>query len=310
MFNHGKRLRLNYGSLITNQWYSTLNMNVRSSVLERCSMTAASILAAFLPPPLPNLPIIWQPVAITTLSANEDNMLAASAPCPKYSQLFNNFITNPPPEIQAFLQENFNFYNNLTQLSGMSVHNVMDAFTLYNIIEVQRDNGLPIPPWGAQLLNYAKPFYLAGFNIFTQTDYMKKAQFGALITDIVGNFQRIAAGNQTYKRNILQYSGHDTTILGMTRLLNIKDQVPGITGYGATLTLELLYSKSVGYQVIANYWKSATTLKPTNLNFPNCKSPCSLVRFIAAYSSFMIVPPETFASICALSGSRLGAEYD
>lgn len=177
-----------------------------------------------------------------------------------------------------------------------TVSNTMHAMQLYNILSVQRDNNLTLATWAKDFLSDGKELYLNLFNLFTETEFMKKAYVGALLTDIVSNFNALANGSTTVK--IYQYSAHDTTVLGMIRLFNLSDQIPGIPGFGATLSLELKYTNGE-YNVEAYYWDNCNVVSPQLLNFPDCPESCTLDKFNEAYNKFMIIPPETYESMCA-----------
>lgn len=75
LFNMGKHLRQRYRRLLPeNGLYSQENMRVLSSYVERCLMSAESLLAGLMPPsPSENLlPIAWQPVAVNAIPPDTD----------------------------------------------------------------------------------------------------------------------------------------------------------------------------------------------------------------------------------------------
>lgn len=77
MFTLGKHLRQKYFHLLPRDGlYSKDNMQIISSAEDRCITSVESFLASFMPPPpLKNpLEIAWQPVAITTIPAERDNV--------------------------------------------------------------------------------------------------------------------------------------------------------------------------------------------------------------------------------------------
>lgn len=77
LYNLGKSLRKRYNQLIPSTGiYSSDFMNVQSSATERCSMSAQSLMAGFLPPvgESHSLPIPWQPIAITSVARSQDRV--------------------------------------------------------------------------------------------------------------------------------------------------------------------------------------------------------------------------------------------
>lgn len=77
MFTLGKHLRERYRRLLPRDGlYSKENMEIISSSEDRCVVSVESLLASFLKPPVKTNPleIAWQPVAITTIPADRDNV--------------------------------------------------------------------------------------------------------------------------------------------------------------------------------------------------------------------------------------------
>lgn len=75
LYNVGRHLRLKYKSLLpTDTYYTQENLHVLNSALERCLMSAESLLTGLMPPDECDnlLPLPWQPVPVNSILLNQD----------------------------------------------------------------------------------------------------------------------------------------------------------------------------------------------------------------------------------------------
>lgn len=89
----GKHLRSRYIKLLpADGYYSKENMRVQSSHLERCLMSAQSLLAGLVQTGSTNLlPIPWQPVAVNMIPVDKDYVRNFEIKCSE--KLYNNHFT-------------------------------------------------------------------------------------------------------------------------------------------------------------------------------------------------------------------------
>ncbi|XP_055591552.1 lysosomal acid phosphatase-like [Uranotaenia lowii] len=158
-FELGQNLRKRYGSLLpSNGFYSTQNVYAVSSSVERCIMSAQSILAAFLRPESDTLdiPIRWQPTPIVTIPAKDDYILQQSRSCNKFNQEYGRFMMSPTPEFQPLNNEFISQYDYLSKHAGYTVNSWMTALGVYDALIVENQNGLALPGWSNSLSGYSR----------------------------------------------------------------------------------------------------------------------------------------------------------
>lgn len=77
MYTLGRALRRRYIKLLpADGVYTPERMHVMSSAVERAQISAQSLLAGFMPPPIDRnaLPISWQPIPIYAIPQKSDNV--------------------------------------------------------------------------------------------------------------------------------------------------------------------------------------------------------------------------------------------
>lgn len=305
MYYHGQRLGKRYGTLVKNGGlYSAENINVISSALERSIMSGLSLEAGLLYAVNHNLPISWQPVPITTLSEDEDNMINPTKACPKYTQQFQYYLDNPPEDVLEFLAARPGFYETWTEKSGSIINNTEAFNLLYDCIKTEKDLGLNIPIWANDMLIEGLWLYQRDFELWTETKFMKKAQYGALINDILNKFLGVQNGTDT--RQIFHYSGHDSTVLGLSYIIGVSEQITKTPDYGATISLELHFdSVENSYNVRPFYWENANTKLPKELYLPKCgHNNCTLNQFYDLVKEYLIDSRNTFNEICKVTDNN------
>lgn len=121
--------------------------------------------------------------------------------------------------------------------------NVVQTIHLDDTLLVEESNNLELPEWTTKV--YPEMLHAArvrAFNLFTETDYMKRIRGGPLITDIYQ--QMLQKQNGTLTRNFSIYSAHDSTISNVMRALNVDDKNASTPDYGATMAFELHCGRS------------------------------------------------------------------
>lgn len=246
MYNLGKNLRTRYYRLQPpSGFYSKDDMYVLSSAAERCLMSAQSFLAGFLPP-LENrnlLPIQWQPVAINSFPRDRDYLMAQKKSCPKYDATLKKMYELPPKELKELNERNAALYKSLSKNTGLNITNVQDVELLYNILEIERINGLTLPDWTEDVFpEKMLPLAERNLALITETPFMKKIKGGAIVTEIVDNMIKKRAHTLKPERSIFIYSGHDVTLVNLMRALTVLNQTSAKPDYGATFVFELHHS--------------------------------------------------------------------
>lgn len=114
---------------------------------------------------------------------------------------------------------------------------VLDVWALWDTLIIQRDNNLTLPAWtGAVFPDQMRVMAELGLSLGFQTQSMRLQRGGPLVSRIVGQMRDKQNGSS---RSLYIYSAHDSTLLSVSRLLNLTDQTSGVPDYGATLAFEL-----------------------------------------------------------------------
>lgn len=110
---------------------------------------------------------------------------------------------------------------------------------MWDILSVEKIHNLTLPAWTDPVFP-ARLGIMAelGFSIRSLTPYMRLVKGGPLVKKIFD--QMLEKHNEkSLSRSIYIYSGHDTTLLSVIKLLNLTNQSTSIPEYGATLVFEL-----------------------------------------------------------------------
>uniref|UniRef100_A0A1L8DYX7 Putative lysosomal & prostatic acid phosphatase n=1 Tax=Nyssomyia neivai TaxID=330878 RepID=A0A1L8DYX7_9DIPT len=292
MYNLGKNLHMRYYRLLPpNGLYSKDDIFIGSSAAERCTMSAQSFMAGFMPPLESRnpLPIPWQPVAIHAPPRNQDYLYAQKKPCRKYDEMLNKFYVNPPPDVVEMNEKYAGMYRMLTKETGMNVTNIGHVELLYNTLSIERSAGLTLPDWTESVFP-DKMVTLAERNLalITETPFMKKIKGGSIMTEILDNMVKKLNGLQ--HRSIFVYSAHDVTLVNFMRAIGVIEETAKMPEYAATIVVELHHSVIYedDFEVKIVYYFNSEDKFPKELSIPNCESPCSLTAFSKSIEKIIV----------------------
>lgn len=106
-------------------------------------------------------------------------MLAQKKPCPKYDEALRQINSNGTKEIQSINAINADLFDYLTKNTGQNVTNILDVELLYNILEIEQNNGLELPAWTEQVFpRKMRPLAERNLELITETPYMKLIKGG------------------------------------------------------------------------------------------------------------------------------------
>ncbi|KPI91853.1 Testicular acid phosphatase-like [Papilio xuthus] len=127
-----------------------------------------------------------QPIFITTVPVNDDEILAMKRLCPEYNKLKNEFINT------EYFKYRLNFYKKLldylSEHTNKTVESYDDINEIYNILLVESSYNLTLPSW-AQAVFPKKLEDLACYSyaLSSATPTMARLLVGPLIQEIVNN---------------------------------------------------------------------------------------------------------------------------
>lgn len=121
--------------------------------------------------------------------------------------------------------------------------NVKQAQSLWDILSIEQSKNLTLPAWtDAVFPNRLHIMAEWGLRFGLQTPYMMLAKGGPLVSRIFDQMMH-KQNRKEPNRSINIYSGHDSTLLSVIRLLNLTRETTKIPDYGATLAFELHCAK-------------------------------------------------------------------
>lgn len=191
--------------------------------------------------------------------------------CPRYDALYNKLVGDPDPDtdIYKYNQKIRPLYEYLRKHSGevslvpfvfalfrgipfldfsnifeffvtsdQNVTNVGQVFFIHDVLFVEDSHDLPLPPWTTTIYPAVLLSVRArAFQLFTETQFMKRIRGGPLLTDIYQ--QMLQKQINALTRNFAIYSAHDSTVVNLMRALNVTEQTTNTPDYGAAVALEL-----------------------------------------------------------------------
>ncbi|XP_013179615.1 PREDICTED: venom acid phosphatase Acph-1-like [Papilio xuthus] len=227
-----------------------------------------------------------QPIFITTVPVNDDEILAMKRLCPEYNKLKNEFINT------EYFKYRLNFYKKLldylSEHTNKTVESYDDINEIYNILLVESSYNLTLPSW-AQAVFPKKLEDLACYSyaLSSATPTMARLLVGPLIQEIVSNmaYTMLEMPNDV---TLSIYSGDDSTIGNVLNALNLFDgQCPLTT---ATIIMELLYDNSTNdFYVRILYRSNKDMVEPFAIDIPHCGTPCGFRNFTQIYRHLMSV---------------------
>ncbi|XP_059149851.1 lysosomal acid phosphatase-like [Physella acuta] len=268
----GQYLKQRYDGFINTSYYHHDEIQVQSSGVERCLMSASSNLAGLYPPQdgqIWNPDILWQPIPVQTLPTTMDNKLAQGAPCPRYDQLVQEVLNSPA--IQKEEQENKAFYDMVEKNTGVPKESIKDIWSVGDTLVCERAHNLTWNAWAQQPGVWEKMQQLntLSFDLVTYNNEMAKLKGGPLLKEIIANMQN--AATQTLPK-FYMYSAHDTTVAALLSALHVFDR--HAPTYRALVMVELHQIQDVyGVKI---FYRNDTTRDPYELVVPGCQSPCKL----------------------------------
>lgn len=140
----GQYFRRRYDKLLGDK-YSPKKVYVQSTDVDRCLMTAETVLAALFQPTETekwNKEILWNPIPVHTTKSSQDHILAAKKYCRRFELARENY-TKTAPEIQRIYKEYANLFVQWSEMTGSQISNVDDVYYLHNTIRIEMEQHKP-----------------------------------------------------------------------------------------------------------------------------------------------------------------------
>lgn len=169
-------------------------------------------------------------------------MIAQFGACTKYEEEYNKLKTVIPLEHTNLLNQYRAQLVALGKLSGLTLDSVKKVSDLYDTILCDAEAGLKLPYWAMEVYpDGLSSFVVAHLKLYTHTPFMLKRKSGPLIKDIRTflNGEEVQ-GNYRFKI----YSGHDLSLLSLTRAFGLESQFPKLFNWTDALAFELYKAKN------------------------------------------------------------------
>ena len=270
-YNLGTYLKTRYQPSLVSEHYYKSETFVVASHEDRTIESAASNLASFYKPTdwqifNPELP--WQPVPVHPIPESMDHLLLVPGyKCPKWVEDY--LIFRESPEFLAMNDSHLELFAYLTEKTGMPV--IMDDIGMIddNLYCVQA-HSLELPAWATPEV-VEETSVVSDFMFFNayRTKQQQRMLAGVLLKTIRDAFQNVTDGNAKSlpASKLIIYSAHDATIIGLTTLLDVfNDMKPP---YASALLLEL-YSDENQKFYFKMFFHNETDSEPYALKMKIC----------------------------------------
>uniref|UniRef100_A0A182QA78 acid phosphatase n=1 Tax=Anopheles farauti TaxID=69004 RepID=A0A182QA78_9DIPT len=292
----GKWLRERYSGLLKDT-YSSDEIYVRSTDVDRTLMSAESNLAGLYPPKGADVwdsAITWQPIPVHTVTEELDSVLAAKKRCPAYDHALKIYRQSDPyRSYNASLEPIFRY---VTEQTGRRYDSLSGLQNLYSCLLIEELNNFTLPKWTAKV--YPEPLKTISavtFGVKTNTTQLARFKMGPLVKEILQRFRSKAKGSLKPNRSVWLYSAHDVTVASLLNALRVFElhNPP----FAACVLLELRQSSDGGPAYVELFYKN-TSAEPYQLVIPGCSERCPLDRMFEIYDNIM---PHDWEAECQLS---------
>lgn len=212
----------------------------------------------------------------------------------KCVQLALQLIVDPPAFMLTWIEEDRDILHKLSNELNTPLTTLLDITMLVEAIDAQIYIDPTLPQWIVEAFESTLKKYLSSkYAMMFSSEEVIRLQGGAMVTEIVTNMLAIA-NDEASGKNILIYSGHDTTVLSLAYALRVQSQIPALPSYGDTFMVDLLDNGTV--QVI--YLNTANRNHTQHvMKVPGCGTSCSLATFRQAVNDMWI---EDWDALCGV----------
>ncbi|KAJ8951144.1 hypothetical protein NQ318_021588 [Aromia moschata] len=303
MYQMGKWLRSRYSAFLPSE-YSPSDIYVRATDVDRCLVSAATILAGLYPPQAStktwNLKQAWQPIPIHTKPFFEDEVLGMKTECPKYDELFEElkdteYYRNVSGAFKGFFQT-------VSTHTGWERVDLAEIKILHTVFEIYKSfNKCFLPSWYATLHEKTLT-YLAGLAHakFTHTTEMKRLVTGPFWATLFSYFDLVQDSTDIPK--FMLFVSHDTTLVALLNSMDVFDDEP--PAFGAALLWELRRTSEGAYYIEVGY-KRTDGAEVETLVVPGCLEVCPYAHFKRILQE-VTVDSDTWRKECEASRGNLG----
>ncbi|XP_014609330.1 PREDICTED: lysosomal acid phosphatase-like isoform X1 [Polistes canadensis] len=237
----------------------------------------------------------WQPVTLFYQRRSEDTLMLIWDTCPKYGQTRNMILRLP--EVQEVQNKNEQLYEELSNLTGMTIATPDDVSSLYSTLKAEETMNLTLPYWTKKYYpDKLIPLTMYDFQLNTYNDMLKRLKGGPMIKKII--YDMLAKKERTLHpetRKMFMYVGHDSTVVTLLDVLHIwNNQMPE---YNIMIMIEL-HEDTNGWNVQI-FLRNTTNYEPYPMTIPGCATICPINEFIQILKPMI---PDNWEEECKTDG--------
>lgn len=286
--NLGRFLRDRYGSFL-NKFYNRENAHVVSTDFDRTLMSAQSLLSGLYEPQayqMWNKEINWQPIPVHTTNKADDKVFYGLK-CPRFEQLKKQVEKSDEYiKINSKYQDLFDIVDANSGCaqhpkSGCAHMSLNDEWKILDCLFVEKTHGFKLPDWVEPIYDQLQHSKGWGFYFMNRLPDMARLQSGGILKDMRKNIND-RVNQKDSKRQLFLYSGHDTYVAALTKLLNLTRYI-NQPSYASAVALELRKEVGANNYFVQAYLKNNTaaeSINYMNLTINGCTELCPLEKFM------------------------------
>ncbi|XP_021357337.1 testicular acid phosphatase homolog isoform X2 [Mizuhopecten yessoensis] len=277
-YNLGKLFKKRYGGgTLLGSKYNQSEIVITSSDFDRTLMSAYCVLSGLYPPNGTdqqwNPGLDWQPIPVHTRPQNEDFIISMRSACPRYDKLLSEYSGNST--LTKFMAQHQGLIDKIVNISGLT----RDTWgRITDILFCQYVHNLSLPEWKSVLpFDLVQTIRDVSAANFLPTSEMKKMKAGSLLKEMIENMKTTL--NTTAHPKVYLYSGHDSTVIALLRVLNVFDKRK--PRYSACVMVEFWKTDIDGTPFIRIIHRNETDSNRTiTLQIPGCSENCPFRDFV------------------------------
>ncbi|XP_015514346.2 prostatic acid phosphatase [Neodiprion lecontei] len=281
-YNEGLWLRKRYHKFLGGIFSPDL-FYLQTTAVDRAKMSGLLTAAGLWKPEGPQIwksNLLWQPVPLHYQPLDEDTLLLVRTSCPAYYHELET-VKNAT-EFQTVLNANKDLFEQLTNLTGLTIANPDDVMSLYGTLRAEADLGLELPEWTKEYFpDRLIPLTLYSYLPLVQNDLLRRLKGGPFVKKIVNDMK--SKVNGTEKRKFFMYTGHDSTITNLLGTLKVWE--PQMPEYSIMTLIEL--HEDQGDWNVQIFLRNTTRQMPYPLAIPGCTTACPLDQFVQLLTPVM-----------------------
>jgi len=266
-------------------------------------MSAYSLLAGLYEPrdyQVWNSDLKWQPIPVHTTEAAHD-FLFFSNPCPRLLQLREQ--VRKTDEFKAKNDEFKELFKVLDTHSGYTDVSLDTLWTIADVIFIEKNNNLTLPKWAEDNYDLIVGSGGLGFYFDFRFTEIGKLVSGGILKDMRKNIMN-RVSNKNSSSELHLYSGHDTYVAGLMKLLDITPDI-NQPPFASSVTLELrrTLTDTPDYYVQV-FLKNNTVTEPIyyrNMKINGCDELCPLDKFLKLTETLTV---DDFPKACRIQSNN------